>query len=236
VSKKKDDSHIQNLLTILPLKHKESSMPLHRLREGLLAHLGSFDLVDQTITKALREGYVDKVIDYEQVDKGLQPFRLSWHLKRLEPQERDDRLRLHPVEWALLQLLWQQNDPRLPGQLPLNEVNRRLSETGFSETDVRLVSSGIPNLVHWYLADDRSAAGSLIARTIEWLGILEEARRHPSPEYSEASREADEEFTERQHVRELFLEESNQHDKDTRPYPRNAAGRKGLRSRKKQSD
>jgi hypothetical protein len=235
MNKDTDDSHIYNLLAILP-KDKRSGMPLHRLQKCLLGLLGSSELVDQTVTRALREAYVDKVIDYEQVDGELQPFHPSWHLKRLKPHERYERLRLLPVECALLQLLWQQDDERLPGQLPLNEVNHQLSEMGFSEREVRLVSSGIPNLVHWYLADDRSQEEARVAQTVEWLGILEEARRHPSPEYSDERREADEEFKERQRARELFLEESIPRHKGTRPHPRKAPRRKGLRNRKEHSD
>jgi hypothetical protein len=197
---------IDVLLTLGQSDNGQGVLPLYIVHQHLRVRVKDFD-GEQVIQEALRKGLVDKVVDYERVDEGPSPLHPSWHLKRLTPEETQERLQLNPIEWALLDILWAQNDPDFPGQLPVEEVKQHLIDRRFSEEEIQYVAYGIGELVGWYLAYDNRRTSLTYGKDLQWLGIIEEAERHPSPEYLEAQRKADEEFLRKLIEYEMLVEE-----------------------------
>jgi hypothetical protein len=206
-----NQSDLDLLLSLLRIKCGPAGVPLHRVFEELRGRLGGPDRVEKVVRVALERGLVDKVVDYE--DAKPSPILPCWHLKLLDANEQQRMQSLTALERALLRLLWQQNDSRHLGQLPVEEVKDALRKEGFGEEDLGVVDCVLTDLVHWYLAFDTRHGSPTFDKDVAWLGIIEEGLRHPSPEYVEAMRKADEEFMEKEFLRERLLEEEEKEER-----------------------
>ena len=104
------------------------------------------------IEYALDHHVVEKVIDYppEDWDSFEKPI---WYVRTLSSEDAESHRSLPPHEWALLKLLWNQNDRDHLGQMKLEAVRAELRRQGFTEDDLEVLT--IDGLVdHFFTTED----------------------------------------------------------------------------------
>jgi len=95
---------------------------------------------------------VEKTIDYppEDWDSFDKP---TWYVRPLSSEDAQSHRSLPPHEWALLKLLWNQNDRDHLGQMKLEAVRGELRRQGFTEDVLEVLT--IDGLVdHFFTTED----------------------------------------------------------------------------------
>jgi hypothetical protein len=106
----------------------------------------------QLIEDALNNHLVEKVIDYppENWDSFEKPI---WYVRPTSAEVAESYRNLPPHEWALLKLLWNQNDRNHLGQMKLEAAQEELRRQGFPERRLRvLVIEGVVG--HFFTTED----------------------------------------------------------------------------------
>lgn len=138
------------------------------------------DFVIMSIQQALDDLMVEKVIDYPSYDEGIPVGKLVWHLKLLGKVESKQLRGLKPEAKALLNVLWNCDDPNALGAVREKDALGQLRALGFEVDRVPY----IPGLV-----DDFFTAES--GENVRW--------HYLTPEYERARKHI--EWREKQHRR-----------------------------------
>lgn len=173
-----DIEKLQNLLLeILERSESQLGIPQFLLKQELrhrAQELGmscSPEKINRAIQQLLDKWLIDKILASlsssleEELD--FHPPACVWHLKKITSEKRKKYTALEPVEKALIRILWKQNNPDRPGQIPVEQAERLLAEKGFTE---------IPEFI-WIedVVDDFFAFHQ--GEDIRWYGIIEEYKK-----------------------------------------------------------
>jgi len=96
------------------------------------------DIAPQIIEHALDHHLVEKAIDYppEDWDSFDKPI---WYIRLVPPESAETYRILAPHKWALLKLLWNQNDRDHLGQMEFKVAQSELLKQGFSEDTLQFL-------------------------------------------------------------------------------------------------
>lgn len=206
---KPDVNRLDILLHLIKRESGESGIPLKVVRERLSQLIDDSARADQTIQEAVDAGLVEPVVDYERLENASVPLFPSWHLKLLTHKEQSRLRQLPASSRALLNILWQQHDPKFPGWIQVDEALSRLRAMQFAHCELENPRRGILDRV------DQVARGFAedTARPIWWYRIIPEYERNPSQQYLVGLKSAEEEFMRKQLRQEAHLEETGRKER-----------------------
>lgn len=127
-----ESGEIEHVIMKLLLETTMSTLPKLMLEKELFQKY-SQNHVESVISKMLNDFQIDLVIDYPPEDSVLFQGVPVWHLRLIPIDEKEKFLRMTPLQIAILRILQNTTDDEFIGELPIDEIQKKLVEQGITE-------------------------------------------------------------------------------------------------------